>query len=95
MTEEEALTLGNLDLEIRNALQAIKILELETELARRVLQQLQNERELEKQKNISLVGKLRPRYEQYIKNLAKRYKISDPKNLVFDPDTRIIRDATS
>jgi hypothetical protein len=91
LTELEALKWAKLDTEMRNALQGIRLADMEVVEAKRAFLDLRNVKELEKQKLQAMVAKIRPEYEQLVDELGKKYGI-EPKSMAIDPDTRVIRD---
>ena len=91
----DALELGKLDAEIRNALQGQRLSDYEISAIRTQANERISFLELNKAKLAADVEKMRPLYEDLLKKIATKLGIDDPKHLVFDPDSGIVRDARS
>jgi hypothetical protein len=94
LTQIESLQFGVLDGEIRNHAQGIRICELEINEARRqftdkVVQLEGNIKQLR-----AMLADKKPLYDKLLSGFAKKYNISDIKNMSIDPDTGIVRDLT-
>lgn len=91
LTELEALKWAKLDTEIRNALQGLRLADLEVEKAKREFVEFRNLKELEKSRLQSTIETLKPEYTNLVEGFGKKYGI-DPTKMSIDPDTRVIRD---
>lgn len=92
LTELESLKLGKLDAEMRNAAQGLRLIELEMYREKRKFEEYCATKNAESKVLTSLLATLQPQYEGVILSIAKKYGIQDPKNMLFDPDTGLIRD---
>ena len=94
LTETEALMFGKTDAEMRNNLQGIQLKDFELDQARR--EYLGKKQVLEQQKQALLLAtqELKPRYDDLVQTIAKKYKIKDPKKMSIDPDSGTLRDLT-
>ena len=91
LTELEASRWGRLDAEMRNALQGLRLADLEVEQAKRQFVEFRSIKELEKGRLQGMIEKIRPEYKQLVDELGEKYGI-DPTKMAIDPDTRVIRD---
>jgi hypothetical protein len=91
LTELEAATFKATDAEVRNALQGLKILELEMRESER---KFYDEKETRLRMIDNLKNQQEVKYKEYrnlVEEISKKYKI-DPHSMTIDPDTRVIRD---
>jgi hypothetical protein len=98
VTELEAAKFAALDAELRNTLQGIRILDLETETAENNLRSIvarhqsdQAQRQSQKKMLEGVVGTKRDEYTLFVKTLAATYDL-DPTKMSIDPETRTLRD---
>lgn len=98
VTELEAAKFSALDAELRNTLQGIRILDLETETAENNLRNIvsrhqsdQAQRQSQKKMLEGVVVTKRDEYTRFVKGLAETYGL-DPAKMSIDPETRTLRD---
>jgi len=98
VTELEAAKFSALDAELRNTLQGIRILDLETETAENNLRNIiarhqsdQAQRQSQKKLLEGVVVTKRDEYTRFVKTLADTYGL-DPAKMSIDPETRTLRD---
>lgn len=92
LTEVEALKFGKLDAEIRNGLQGLRLLAFE---AKEIQAKYQTDIKKKQDEEASLrtrLQQIQPGYNKLIEELAKKYGIDDPQQMVVDTDSRIVRD---
>jgi len=98
VTELEAAKFAALDAELRNTLQGIRILDLETETAENAFrssvarhQSDQAQRQSQKKMLEGAVVVKKDEYTRFVKTLAESYGL-DPAKMSIDPETRTLRD---
>jgi len=91
----DALEFGKLDAEMRNALQGVRLADYEIQDLRAKATERISFLELNKQKLLASVEKMKPEYEALLKRIAKKHGINGPQHLILDPDSGIVRDARS
>lgn len=92
LSEVDTLRFGKLDAEMRNHMQGIHIANLEIDKINSQSQVQVKHMETQREQLKLLVEGLRPQFEAFIEELAAKHGISDPKNMVVDPETGTIRD---
>jgi hypothetical protein len=90
-TTEEALRFGKVDAEIRNALQGVKIADLETTNLEAMYHAKKLALSTQKISLLKEVERLQVGYTTVVQELADKYGI-DPKHMTIDPDTGVIHD---
>jgi len=92
LTELEALQFGKLDAEMRNRIQGVKIADLELEKFDRTCQEQRVHLLAQKQALTLEINTSKPKYEAFIRRLAKKYRIQDPDKMTIDPDVGVIKE---
>jgi hypothetical protein len=87
----EAALFGKSDAEIRNALQGIKIAELELKTLETDYQTRKTFLTMQRQKLTQEVEVLKAGYSTVVQQLAEKYDIA-PENMTINPDTGVIHD---
>jgi len=91
LTEVEALRWGKMDSDMRNDLQALRLVDYELDLLTRNYLEQKLVQETMKKRLIASIESRRIEYQELTKSLAEKYKV-DLKRMVIDPDTGSIRE---
>jgi hypothetical protein len=86
---------ARMDAEIRNALQGIKLTELEMSDAHRKYLDLKLTKEMERRALLSKADAMKEEYAALVQEIATKHGIQDPTKMSIDPDTGTVRDLSS
>lgn len=93
LSEIDCLRFGKLDAEIRNRMQGMQLVDHNMEQAVREHNEKMEKLKLTKQAFQLQIQSMKPQYDALLKELSEKHGISDPRQMIIDPDSGTIRDA--